>query len=82
MSDNIPTLLTIKQFEAKHPNFTEGTLRWLIHLRKVNGIEAACIRRVGKRILIDEARFFAWLEAGGGARASRATPRVERKRAA
>lgn len=66
-----PTLLTVRQFAEKHPAFTQGAIRQLIFAstpRKTsrgmigpNGLQAALIR-LGKRILINEARFFEWLD--------------------
>ncbi len=65
-----PTLLTVGQFSAKHPAFTEQSLRWLIFQAKPrqssrgliepNGLEEA-ILRIGRKVLIDEARFFDWV---------------------
>lgn len=62
---NIPTILTIKQFSAKHPAFVEGGIRWRIFNEKTNGLsESGAIIRNGRRVLINEAKFFAWLEQG------------------
>lgn len=41
-----------------------GGLRHLIFHAKNNGFEAV-IRRVGRRVLIDEGAFFEWVEAKG-----------------
>lgn len=38
-----------------------GGLRHLIFYAKTNGFDA-CIRRVGRRVLIDEAKYFEWVE--------------------
>lgn len=67
-------LLSVRRFSDKHPEFPAATLRDLIfkseerHTAKGklpgNGlIEAGAILRVGRKVLIDEARFFAWLDA-------------------
>jgi hypothetical protein len=56
------TLLTVPQFAAKHQAFTIGSLRWLIFNREKNGF-ATAILKCGRRILIDEAQFFASLDA-------------------
>lgn len=63
-------ILTIKQFSERHPAFPEGGLRhlvWQSKLRKSslgdipgNGLDKA-ILRVGKKVLIDENKFFEWL---------------------
>lgn len=65
------TLLTVRQFAEKHPAFTQGSLRNLIFnaqprvTRKAtipgNGFDA-CLVRVGRKILIDQEKFFAWVD--------------------
>ena len=71
------TLLTVRQFSDKHPAFTQGAIRNLIFLaesRKTskgviegNGLNVALVR-IGRKLLIDEAKFFQWIEEqqGGG----------------
>lgn len=68
---NLPCLLTVRQFAAKHPAFSEGSLRWLIFQAnsKVSnndnpsGIDLdEAIIRVGRRVLIHENKFFACIE--------------------
>jgi len=72
MQENTPrTLLTVKQFSRKHEAFTEGSLRFQIfnaNPRKTslgeipgNGLDAALLR-LGRKVLIDEAKFFEWIE--------------------
>lgn len=66
------TLLTVRQFSEKHPAFTQGAIRNLIFLaenRKTskgvingNGLSIAIVR-IGKKILIDEPKFFDWVDA-------------------
>lgn len=58
----VPTLLTVKQFAAKHPAFPEGGLRHRIFHERENGLadSGAVVRNCG-RVLIDEERFFAWV---------------------
>ncbi|MBL3589173.1 MAG: hypothetical protein JMN24_05165 [gamma proteobacterium endosymbiont of Lamellibrachia anaximandri] len=59
----IPTLLTIKQFSVKHPAFPVGGLRWNVFNAETNGMASAgVIVRNGRRILLNEERFFTWLE--------------------
>lgn len=53
--------LTVKQMAAKHPAFSEASLRYHIFHESKNGIDKA-IRRVGRKILINENLFFDWLE--------------------
>jgi hypothetical protein len=69
------TLLTVRQFAEKHPAFTQGSLRNLIFnaepriTRKAtipgNGF-GVCLVRMGRKILIDEEKFFAWLDGQNG----------------
>jgi hypothetical protein len=55
--------LTVKQFAEKHIAFSESSLRFLIFNEKNNGLaDSKVIARVGKRVLINEERFFNWLE--------------------
>lgn len=55
-------MLTVKQFATKYPAFKESSLRWMIFNRESNGF-AHCFCKAGpKRILIDEAAFFAKIE--------------------
>ena len=58
----VPTLLTVQQFCEKHRAFTPGGLRWLLFHRHTNGLEQAVVR-LGRRLLLDEAAFFVWLQA-------------------
>ncbi len=57
----IKNYLTIKEFSAKYSAFTENSLRWLIFNRVTNGFYS-CFRKVGKRVLIDEAAFFSQID--------------------
>jgi len=67
----LPILLTVRQFSDKYPAFPQGSLRNLIFLAesretskgtiKGNGLEMALVR-IGRKLLIDEARFFQWIE--------------------
>ena len=52
-----PQLVTIKQFAALHAAFTESGLRWLRFTQEENGFRSAFVS-VGRRVLIDEGRFF------------------------
>ena len=61
MSDFL--FLTVKQFSTKHPAFPVGGLRHRIFHEQQNGLAASgTIVRNGRRVLIHEQRFFAWLE--------------------
>ncbi len=61
----VPVYSTVTQFPTKYPAFTVGGLRFQIFNADKNGL-AACgaIVRMGRKILIDEAKYFAWIESG------------------
>lgn len=69
------TLLPVRQFSDKHPAFPQGSLRNLIFLAetrktskgiiKGNGLDVALVR-IGRKLLIDEAKFFQWIDAQQG----------------
>jgi len=62
---NAPTVLTVSQFSKKHPAFPIGGLRHKIFNEKANGLaKSGAIIRSGRRVLIHEEKFFAWLMAG------------------
>ena len=64
----IPTLSTVKQFSEHHPAFPVGGLRHRIFHAESNGLaESGAIIRNGRRVLIDEERFFDWLTGRGAA---------------
>lgn len=54
-------LLTVKQFAIKHPAFSEASLRYHIFHERTNGLSPA-LRRVGRKILINEEQFFIWID--------------------
>ena len=64
-------LSTVRQFSEKYPAFSQGSLRNLIHLSterysskgKIpgNGLAVALVR-IGRKLLIDESKFFEWIE--------------------
>jgi len=54
-------LSTVRQFSAKNPAFPEGGLRHLIFHAEKNGFDK-CIRRIGRKVLIDEMEFFRWVD--------------------
>jgi hypothetical protein len=61
MSNELPSLLTVRQFSAKYSAFPEGGMRYRIFHAKSNGFDK-CIKRVGAKILIDEHAFFKWID--------------------
>ena len=59
----IPPLSTIKQFCQKNPAFTEGGIRDRVFYADSNGLKKfGAILRNGRRVLIDEEKFFQWLK--------------------
>lgn len=64
-------LSTVRQFSEKYPAFSQGSLRNLIFLASKrhtsmgkipgNGLDVALVR-IGRKLLIDEAKFFQWIE--------------------
>jgi hypothetical protein len=61
---SVPTLNTVSQHIAKHPGFTVGGLRSLIFNENSNGLaKSGAIVRIGRKVLIDESKFFAWVAA-------------------
>lgn len=67
-------LLTISQFSERNPAFSQSALRNLVFKAderegangKISGnglIEAGALIRIGRKVLIDEDRFFAWVDA-------------------
>ena len=60
-----PQFLTIRQFTEKQPAFSAGGVRSLIFYRGDDAEKVGAIARLGRRILIDEPRFLAWVREGG-----------------
>lgn len=61
-----PRLLTIAQFAAEHPAFSQSSLRHLIFAASTNGFTKV-LRRIGKRkLLLDEQSFFEWIASQQG----------------
>ncbi len=54
---------TVNQFCERHPAFTKGGMRHNIFHGSTNGLkESGAIVRNGRKILINEPKWFAWLE--------------------
>jgi hypothetical protein len=53
--------VTVKQFAEKYQAFTEASLRYYIFHAETNGLSMA-LRRLGRKILIDEQKFFQWID--------------------
>lgn len=56
-----PSLLTVKLLVKKYPWLTEGGIRHFLFHMNENGLYKA-VRKMGRRILIDETSFFAWID--------------------
>jgi hypothetical protein len=54
------SFLTVRQASDKYPAFSEASLRWIIFNSKFNGA-TAFIRKVGRKVLIEEAGFLLWI---------------------
>jgi len=55
---------TVQQFTKRHPAFTVGGLRHQIFHAETNELaKSGAIVRSGRKILIKESAYFAWLEA-------------------
>lgn len=65
MNHDSTRLIPASQWSQHHPWPPAGGLRHLIFNEKKNGFDAV-VRRVGRRVLIDEAAFFQWVEANNG----------------
>lgn len=58
------TILSPRQFSARHPGFTMGGLRHVLFRRATNGLaESGAVLKCGRKLLIHEARFLAWIDA-------------------
>ena len=55
-----PRLIPVSKFHQYYPDPSPGALRWMIFTNK-NGFNCCVVRR-GRRVLIDEVKYFKWLE--------------------
>ena len=55
-------LIPLTEWPEHHRYPTVAGLRYLVFNAEKNGF-ASCIKRIGKRVLIDEAAYFAWVDA-------------------
>lgn len=57
--------LTVKQTAQENEWLTEAALRQLLFEAKTNGLaESGAIKRIGRRILIEQTKFLDWIEQG------------------
>ena len=62
----IPSLSTLNQFCEKYPAFTLGGMRDRVFHAESNGLKKhGAILRNGRRVLINEEKFFQWLQEYG-----------------
>jgi len=59
---NSRRLIPVTKWNEYHPHPPIGGLRSLVFYAKQNGFDH-CIRRIGRRVLIDEGAYFEWIEA-------------------
>ncbi len=58
-------LIPAAKWDQYHPWPSKAALRFIIFNAKKNGFDSV-VRRIGRRVLIDEAAFFAWADRHGG----------------
>ena len=61
-----PEYFTISQFCDRHEWATLGGIRHLVFHEHTNGF-APCVRRMGRRVLLDENAVFVWIDKQGKA---------------
>ncbi len=59
---NSPRLIPVTQWAAHHSYPPLGQLRALVFNAEKTGFNR-CVRRIGRRVLIDQAAYFEWVEA-------------------
>jgi len=60
---NTPIYSAVNQFCERHPVFKVGGIRHLIFNEKTNGLaESGAIVRIGRKITINEEKFFTYIE--------------------
>lgn len=63
LEQTLHTYYTVLQFCELHKAFSVGGIRHLIFHESSNGLEkSGAIVRMGRKILINEQKFFSWLE--------------------
>ncbi len=65
--DTHSRLIPASTWSNHHPWPPIGGMRHLIFFAATNGFDKV-IRRIGRRVLIDEAAFFEWADKQGGAK--------------
>ena len=65
ITKQLPRLIPVNNWNKHHEWPPQGGLRHLIFHEHENGFHK-CVRRVGRRVLIDEQAFFEWVAEQGG----------------
>lgn len=60
-TDNYRKIIPLTEWNKHHSFPPQGGLRHLVFHASTNGFDK-CIRRIGRRVLIDEAAFFEWVD--------------------
>jgi CII-binding regulator of phage lambda lysogenization HflD len=60
-----PQYLTVKQFCEKHPAFAIGGIRSAVFWKRDELEKAHAVAQIGRRVLINEPVFLAFVQAGG-----------------
>ena len=60
-TNNIRNLIPLTRWGEKHQHPPIGGLRYLVFNAHQNGFDS-CIVRIGKRVLIDEEKYFEWVD--------------------
>lgn len=61
----VKRLATVKQTSEIYPAFSVPSLRWLIFNGNQNGFQA-CIRKIGRKVLIDLEQLESWIDSQKG----------------
>lgn len=64
IDDKITRLIPVPDWNKHHPWPSQAGLRHLIFYSESNGFDDV-IRRIGRRVLIDERAFFTWADRKG-----------------
>ena len=60
------TFVTVPQLAQRQPAFKIGGIRGWIFNEEKNGLkESGAIIRIGKKLVIDESKFIAWIQSAG-----------------
>jgi hypothetical protein len=61
--------VTVGQLPEFYPAFSASSIRWLIFNERQNGF-SCCIRRVGRKVLINLSEFEKWVDSQQGVNAN------------